>query len=144
MNQFQKLMLQFFNLKNMSSRESREILMKRSEERKSEKSKRCSVCVKRETDIPKIKITDPEEEERERKIREIKEINKKTLRFKITQTASALNGFARQFRIEGVEGFGPREFMQRARTEILRLMRENRQTKVMLILNCEMKKQELI
>jgi hypothetical protein len=42
--------------------------------------------------IRKIKITDPEEEERERKINKIKEINKKTPRFKITQTDSALNG----------------------------------------------------
>lgn len=33
--------------------------------------------------------------------------------------------------------------MQLARTEILKLMRENRQTRVMLVLNCEMVRQEL-
>ena len=77
--------------------------------------------------VPEIKVWNPEESERNRKIREIKEINRRGIRLRIRQTASALRGFARQFRIEGVSGHGPREFMQIARTEVLNLMRADRQ-----------------
>ena len=54
----------------------------------------------------------------------------------------------RQFRIERIEdpsdpdrgapGFGWREFMEKAKPEVLRIMRENRQMKVNMILSCEM------
>lgn len=47
------------------------------------------------------------------------------------------------FRIEGIASFGPREFMQRAKPEVLKLMRENRRTRVMIILNCEMVRKEV-
>ena len=97
----------------------------------------------RGTDIPAIKVTDLEEVEREMKINRIKEINRRRDQFTVTQTASALRGFVRQIRIVGVERYGPREFMQSARAEVLRLMRENRQTRVMLMLNSEMVRQEL-
>ena len=56
---------------------------------------------------PEIKVWPPKEENIHRKI---KEINRRRLR--ITETASALRGFARQFRIEGIPCHGPREFMQ--------------------------------
>ena len=49
----------------------------------------------------------------------------------------------RQFRIEGIPCHGPRKFMQMARRDILKLMRENRQTRVRMILNCEMTRKEL-
>ena len=49
----------------------------------------------------------------------------KSIQLRISQTVSTLKGFARQFRIECVEdpsdpgggaaGFGPREFMKRAK-----------------------------
>ena len=84
--------------------------------------------------IPEIKVWTPEEENLHRKIRKIKEINRRRLR--ITETVSALRGFARQFRIEGIPRHGPREF-------ILNLMRENRQTRVRMILTCEMTRKEL-
>ena len=74
---------------------------------------------------PEIKVWTPEEENLHRKI---KEIGRRRLR--ITETASALRGFARQFRIEGIPRHGPREFMQIARREVLNLMRENRRTRV--------------
>ena len=91
--------------------------------------------------IPEIKVWTPKEEKIQRKIRKIKEINRRIL--KIAETASALRGFTRQFRIEGIPRHGPREFMQMARRDILKLMRENRQTRVRMILNCEMTRKEL-
>ena len=91
--------------------------------------------------IPEIKVWTPEEENLHRKIRKIKEINRRRLR--ITETVSALRGFVRQFRIEGIPLHGPREFMQLARRDILNLMRENRQTRVRMILTCEMTRKEL-
>ena len=90
---------------------------------------------------PEIKVWTPKEENLHRKIRKIKEINRR--RLKITETASALRGFERQFRIEGIPRHAPREFMQMARRDILKLMRENRQTRVRVILNCEMTRKEL-
>ena len=91
--------------------------------------------------IPEIKVWTPKEEKLQRKIRKIKEINRR--RLKIAETASALRGFTRQFRIEGIPRHAPREFMQISRKDILKLMRENRQTRVRMILNCEMTRKEL-
>ena len=91
--------------------------------------------------IPEIKVWTPKEEKIQRKIRKIKEINRR--RLKIAETASALRGFTRQFRIEGIPRHAPREFMQMARRDILKLMRENRQTRDRMILNCEMTRKEL-
>ena len=88
--------------------------------------------------IPEIKVWNPEEENLHRKI---KEINRRRLR--ISETASGLRGFARQFRIEGIPRHGPREFMQIARRYILNLMRENRHARVRMILTCEMTREEL-
>ena len=66
--------------------------------------------------IPEIKVWTPKEEKLQRKI---KEINRR--RLKITETASALRGFTRQFRIEGIPRHAPREFMQIDRRDILKL-----------------------
>ena len=55
-------------------------------------------------------------------------------KFRITELASALRGFARQFRIEGIPCHAPREFLQKVKTEVLKLMRENRRTRVRMIL----------
>ena len=90
---------------------------------------------------PEIKVWTRKEENLHRKIRKIKEINRRRLR--ITETTSALRGFTRQFRIEGIPRHAPREFMQMAKRDILKLMRENRQTRVRMILNCEMTRKEL-
>ena len=60
----------------------------------------------------------------------------------IEERASALRGFARQFRIQGIDGFGPIDFMRYAKEEVLNLMRNNRQTKVNIILNLEMIREE--
>ena len=76
---------------------------------------------------PEIKVWTPKEENLHKRIRKIKEINRRRLR--IHETVSALRGFARQFRIEGIPRHGPSEFMQIARRDIQNLMRENRQTR---------------
>ena len=77
------------------------------------------------------------------KIKRINEIQSRQPQFRVTQSASALHGFARHFRIWGPSLSGPREFMQMVRHQVLNLMRENRRTRVILILNCEMTRQEL-
>ena len=64
-------------------------------------------------------------------------------KFRITESASALRGFARQFRIEGIPRHGAREFLQKVKTEVQKLMRENRLTRIRMILNCEMTRKEL-
>ena len=64
-------------------------------------------------------------------------------KFRITELASALRGFARQFRIEGIPHYGAREFLQKVRIDVQKLMRENRRTRVRMILNCEMTRKEL-
>ena len=46
-------------------------------------------------------------------------------KFRITESARALRGFAGQFRIEGIPRHAPREFLQKVKTEVLKLMREN-------------------
>ena len=85
---------------------------------------------------PEIKISSPEEIEKDKKISKIKEINRK--RTRVTETATALSGFARQFRIQKEGNYDEMEFMQIVKPDVLRIMRENRQTRVRLILNCEM------
>ena len=57
---------------------------------------------------------------------------------RVTETATALSGFARQFRIEREGNYGAREFMKIVEPDVLLLMRKNRQTRVRLILNCKM------
>ena len=91
--------------------------------------------------LPKIKISTPEEIEKDKKISKLKEINR--IRAKITETATALSGFARQFRIESEGNFDESEFMQFVKPDVLRLMRENRQTRIRLILNCYMTRTDL-
>ena len=93
----------------------------------------------------KNKNIKPEEAERERKIKEIKEINRNRPIFQMVETASALGVTRRQFTITSKEqGFGPSDFMQRAKPLVLRLMRENRQKTINLILIREMIRQNLI
>ena len=44
--------------------------------------------------------------------KELDEIRGVKEKFRITELASALRGFARQFRIEGIPRHAPREFLQ--------------------------------
>ena len=94
---------------------------------------------------PEIKISSPEETEKDRKIREIKEINRRSRSrtTRITETETAFRGFARQLRIEREGNHGAREFMQIVKPDALQIMIENRQTRVRVILNCLMSRKEL-
>ena len=92
---------------------------------------------------PEIKISSPEETEKDRKIRKIKEINRRSRTTRITETETAFRGFARQFRIERDGNHGGREFMQIVKPDVLQIMIENRQTRVRAILNCFMSRKEL-
>ena len=67
----------------------------------------------------------------------------KRSKFRITESASALRGFARQFRIDGIPRHALREFLQKVRINVQKLMRENRRTRVRMILTCEMTRKEL-
>ena len=60
--------------------------------------------------------------------------NYKTQQFEICKLASTLRRLIKQFRIEGTEGFGWREFMEKAKPEVLRITRENCEMKVKMIL----------
>ena len=51
---------------------------------------------------------------------------------------SALNGFAKQFIIQGDDSTSPEKFFRKARGPISGLLQENRQTKVKCVLSCKM------
>ena len=75
--------------------------------------------------VPEMKASTPEEKERDRKIREVKKLHLERMPLRITPSATAFRGFARQFRIEGSLPSGPREFMRTVKTEVLKIMIEN-------------------
>ena len=60
--------------------------------------------------------------------------------FEVRESASALNNFARVHTINGREGIDVRPFFQSVRGTITRILRNNRRTKVKLVLICYMEK----
>ena len=58
--------------------------------------------------------------------------------FEVRESNSALRNFAKVYTIDGIEGFDARNFLDNARENITRVLRENRQTKVKLIFKCNM------
>ena len=54
-----------------------------------------------------------------------------------------MRGFARQFRIQREGNYDEIEFMQIVKPDVLRIMRQNRQTRMRLILNCYMTRTDL-
>ena len=58
--------------------------------------------------------------------------------FEVRESNSALRNFAKVYTIDGIEGFDARSFLDNARENITRVLRENRQTKVKLIFKCNM------
>lgn len=56
--------------------------------------------------------------------------NYKSNQFAIHESASALRGFVKQFRIDSIKGFGQREVLQRAKPDVLRLNCETVRKKV--------------
>ena len=58
--------------------------------------------------------------------------------FEVRESDSALKNFANVYTIDGKEGFDPQSFMDGARENMTGLLRNNRNTKVKLILKCYM------
>ena len=57
---------------------------------------------------------------------------------------SALRRFARQFTIDGKSGFTPQTFLNAVKNHVLKILQDNRQTKVKLILICKMQRTDLV
>ena len=63
--------------------------------------------------------------------------------FELVECKSALNHFSRQYRIEGVEGYGPERFLLASKSSILTFLRDNPNIKVQLALHCTMSRTDL-
>ena len=59
---------------------------------------------------------------------------------KVAESNSALKEFARVYTINGIEGYDARSFLQDGRQNITSVLRNNRGTKVRLILKCIMER----
>ena len=70
--------------------------------------------------------------------KKIDDIYKRKRIFEVTESDSALRNFANVYTIDGNDGFDPQSFMDGARENMTGLLRNNRNTKVKLILKCYM------
>ena len=77
--------------------------------------------------------------EKEQKKSALNKLNEKEL----VEIKSALNKFAKQFTVDGEPDFDPKSFFNATRKSILKILRENRQQKVKLILKCLMNRIDL-
>ena len=68
--------------------------------------------------------------------KKIDDIYKKKKIFEVKESDSALRNFANVYTIDGKEGFDPQSFMDGAHENMTELLRNNRNTKVKLILKC--------
>ena len=68
----------------------------------------------------------------------IDDIYKKIKIFEVKESDSALRNFVKAYTIDGKEGFNPQSFMDGVRENMTELLRNNRNTKVKLILKCYM------
>ena len=58
--------------------------------------------------------------------------------FEVRESNSTLRNFARVYTIDGIDGYDAESFLDDVRENMARLLRNNRRTKVKLILNCNM------
>ena len=58
--------------------------------------------------------------------------------FEVKESNSALRNFAKVYTIDGKLGYDAKSFLDGARENIIRVLRNNRNTKVKLILKCYM------
>ena len=70
--------------------------------------------------------------------KKIDDIYKRKRIFEVKESDSALRNFAYVYTVDGKEGFDPQSFMDGARENMTELLRNNRNTKVKLILKCYM------
>ena len=64
--------------------------------------------------------------------------------FEVRESDSALREFARVYTVDGREGYDARSFLYNVRENITSVLRNNRRTKVKLILKCYMEKPSII
>ena len=64
--------------------------------------------------------------------------------FKLKEGESALRRLVRQFTIDGKSGYDPQTFLEAERNLVLQILRDNRKTKVKLILKCKMQRTDLV
>ena len=57
--------------------------------------------------------------------------------FEVIESNSALRNFARVYTINGIEGYDVRSFLDGARENMTKVLRDNRRTKVKLIFKCK-------
>ena len=110
-----------------------EKLVKKREKRKRQKEKQKEKQQKETTQVKEFK------EKAEQKKSSFKKLKEKEL----VETKSALKKFTKQFTVDGEVGFDPKSFFNATKVSILRILRENRQQKVKLILKCLMKRIDL-
>ena len=70
--------------------------------------------------------------------KKIDDIYKKTKIFEVKESDSALRNFAKVYTLDGKEGLDPQSFMNSVSENMTELLRNNRNTKVKLILKCYM------
>ena len=70
--------------------------------------------------------------------KKIDDIYKKKKIFEVKESDSALRNFAKVYTIDGKEGYDPQSFMDGVSENMTELLRNNRNTKVKLILKCYM------
>ena len=59
-------------------------------------------------------------------------------KFKVEEGNSALKEFAKEYTIKGIKGYDARSFLLNEFKNMTRVMRDNRKTKVKLVLKCNM------
>ena len=69
---------------------------------------------------------------------EIKSIYQQMKRFEVRESDFALEGFAKVYTVDGKLKIDPRSFMDGARENLTEILRNNRNTKVKIILRCYM------
>ena len=61
-------------------------------------------------------------------------------KFPIRKEKSALQDFTRQYVIDGKDGYSPKDFLSAVKPKVVEKLKENKQTKTKMILNCEMER----
>ena len=64
--------------------------------------------------------------------------------FEVRESDSALSNFTRVYTVDGREGYDARSFLDNVRENITSVLRNNRRTKVKLILKCYMEKNSIL
>ena len=63
--------------------------------------------------------------------------------FEVKEGESTLKNFVREYIIDGKLGYDPQRFFEAVRNLVLKILKENKNTKVKMILNCKMQRTDL-